>query len=76
MNDPIQISDAELLELPMELVNQLRYRFRKRWSELRLQRPQPYYDFELAKICAWLREHGYTMHVTIKGEITLRKKDK
>jgi hypothetical protein len=39
------------------------------------QRPQPYYDFEIAKICAWLIEHGYTMHVTLKGAVTLRKKE-
>lgn len=34
---------------------------------------QPYYDFEIAKICAWLKANGYTMHVTLKGEVTLRK---
>jgi len=38
------------------------------------QIPQPYYDFAIAEICAWLIEHGYTMHVTLKGNIRLRKK--
>jgi hypothetical protein len=37
---------------------------------------QPYYDFEVAKIVAWCRKHGYTCHVTLKGEVTLRKKRK
>lgn len=35
---------------------------------------QPYYDFAIAKICAWLKQHGFTMHVTLKGDFTLRKK--
>lgn len=35
---------------------------------------QPYYDFEIAKICVWLKANGYTMHVTISGNVTLRKK--
>lgn len=39
------------------------------------EQPQPYYDFEIAKICAWLKAHGYTMHVTLSGTVTLRKKD-
>lgn len=39
------------------------------------QRPQPYYDFEIAKICAWLIKHGYTCHVTLKGELWLEKKE-
>ena len=41
------------------------------------QRPQPYYDFEIAKICAWLKQHGYTCHVSFKGgiRIDLRPKD-
>lgn len=38
-------------------------------------RPQPYYDFEIAKICAWLKKHGYTCHVTLSGALTLRKKE-
>jgi hypothetical protein len=37
-------------------------------------RKQPYYDFEIAKICAWLKAHGYTGHVTLKGEVTIRDK--
>jgi len=35
---------------------------------------QTYYDFELAKISAWLKANGYTMHVTLNGNVTLRKK--
>ena len=38
------------------------------------QRPQPYYDFEIAKICAWLKRHGYRMHVTLAGNVTLVKR--
>lgn len=30
----------------------------------------------MAKVCAWLKEHGYTAHVTLKGSITLKKKEK
>ena len=36
---------------------------------------QPYYDIEIGKICVWLKENGYTMHVTLKGDIEFRKKD-
>lgn len=32
----------------------------------------PYYDVELAKICAWLKANGYTMHVTLAGAVTLK----
>ncbi len=39
-----------------------------------IQLPQPYYDFEIAKICVWLKKHGYTMHVTLRGDVTLRRK--
>lgn len=35
---------------------------------------QPYYDFELARICAGLKANRYTMHVTLAGEVTLRRK--
>lgn len=35
---------------------------------------QPYYDVEIAKICSWLRANRYTMHVTLQGAVTLRKK--
>lgn len=35
---------------------------------------QPYYDFELAKICMRLKTYGYTAHVNLKGELILRKK--
>jgi hypothetical protein len=38
------------------------------------QRPQPHYDFEIAKICEWLKKHKLTMHVTLKGEVTFKKK--
>jgi uncharacterized protein with PIN domain len=38
------------------------------------QRPQPYYDIELGRICRWLKEHGYTMHVKLNGDVELRKK--
>lgn len=34
----------------------------------------PYRDDEIAKICVWLKEHDCTMHVTLAGNITLRKK--
>ena len=37
-------------------------------------RPQLQTDFELAKVCAWLKANGYTMHVTLNGNVTLRKK--
>lgn len=39
-----------------------------------VQKAQPHYDFEIAKICTWLKKHGYTMHVTLSGDVTLRKK--
>lgn len=35
---------------------------------------QPYYDFEIAKICKWLRMNGLTMHVTLRGDVTFRDK--
>lgn len=38
-----------------------------------VQKAQPHYDFEIAKI-TWLKKHGYTMHVTLSGDVTLRKK--
>jgi hypothetical protein len=38
------------------------------------QRPQPYSDFKLAEICAWLKAHGFTMHVSLKGDVVLRRK--
>lgn len=39
-------------------------------------RAQPYYDFEIARICQWLKEHGYTMHVRLTGAVELRRKDR
>lgn len=35
---------------------------------------QPYYDIEIAKICEWLKKHGYTMHVSLSGVVVLKKK--
>lgn len=37
------------------------------------QKPQPYYDFEIAKICVWLKKHGYKCHVTLSGNVILVK---
>jgi len=34
---------------------------------------QPAYDFEIANISAWCRKHGYTCHVSLRGNIELRK---
>ena len=31
-------------------------------------------DIEMAKICSWLKAHGLTAHVTLAGELTLRRK--
>ena len=31
-------------------------------------------DFEIAKISAWCRKHGYTSHVSLRGQPELRKK--
>lgn len=38
-------------------------------------KPQPHYDFELAKVCDWLKKNKYTMHVSLNGEVVLVKKD-
>jgi hypothetical protein len=35
---------------------------------------QPTSDFEIARISAWCRKHGYTSHVSSRGELELRKK--
>jgi hypothetical protein len=35
---------------------------------------QPYYDFEIAKICVWLKQHGLTMHVTLRGDVAFKRK--
>ena len=35
---------------------------------------QPYYDFEIAKICVWLKKNGMSMHVTLKGDVSFKKK--
>jgi len=39
-----------------------------------IELPQPTSDFEIAKISAWCRKHGYTCHVSLRGELELRKK--
>lgn len=39
-----------------------------------LCRRQPYYDFEFAKISAWLKTYEYRCHVSLKGEVVLKKK--
>ena len=31
-------------------------------------------DSEIAKISAWCRKHGYTCHVSLRGQLELRKK--
>lgn len=36
-------------------------------------KPQPYYDFEIAKICAWLKERGLSMHVKSNGSVEFRR---
>ena len=38
-----------------------------------IEQPQPTSDFEIAKISAWCRKHGYTCHVSLRGNIELRK---
>src|SRR5262245_62078515 len=35
---------------------------------------QPAYDFEIANINAWCRKHGYTCHVSLRGQIEFRKR--
>lgn len=42
----------------------------------RLKQLQPTYVFEIAKISAWCRKHGYTCHVSLRGELELRKKQR
>jgi len=39
-----------------------------------IEQPQPTSDFEIAKISAWCRKHGYTCHVSLRGQLELRKK--
>lgn len=31
-------------------------------------------DCDMARICAWLLQHGYTCHVKLNGSLELRKK--
>jgi hypothetical protein len=31
-------------------------------------------DFEIAEISAWCRKHGYTCHVSLRGQLELREK--
>ncbi len=37
-------------------------------------KPQPHYDFELAKICQWLKKNKMTMHVSLKGDVYIKYK--
>jgi hypothetical protein len=39
-----------------------------------IEQPQPTSNFEIAKISAWCRKHGYTCHVSLRGQLELRKK--
>jgi len=39
-----------------------------------IEQPQPTYDLDIAKISAWSRKHGYTCHVSLRGQLELRKK--
>ena len=39
-----------------------------------IEQPQPTSDFEIAKISAWCRKHGYTCHVSLRGQLELRTK--
>ena len=39
-----------------------------------IEQPQPTSDFEIAKMSAWCRKHGYTCHVSLRGQLELRKK--
>lgn len=36
--------------------------------------PDPRHDEDIAAICRWLKERGLTMHVSLLGGVTLRKK--
>lgn len=37
---------------------------------------QPYYDFEIAKICQWLKKHKYKCFVSINGQVSLERRPK
>ena len=37
---------------------------------------QPYYDFEIARICSWLKKNGLTMHVSLNGNVVFKQKGK
>ena len=39
-----------------------------------IEQPQPTSDFEIAEISAWCRKHGYTCHVSLRGQLEFRKK--
>jgi len=39
-----------------------------------IEQPQPTSDFEIAEISVWCRKHGYTCHVSLRGQLELRKK--
>jgi len=32
-------------------------------------------DRKMAKICLWLKSHGYTAHVDLKGRVDLKDKE-
>lgn len=36
---------------------------------------QPYYDFEVAEICKWLKAHGKRMRVKLDGSVRIENKD-
>lgn len=38
------------------------------------EKPNRATDVRLAEICAWLKANGYTMHVSLKGHVELRRK--
>ena len=39
-----------------------------------IEQLQPTSDFDIAKISAWCRKHGYTCHISLRGQLELRKK--
>jgi hypothetical protein len=43
-------------------------------EKIKMMTFDPIDDFEIAKISAWCRKHGYTCHVSLRGQLELRKK--
>src|SRR5215471_14339986 len=37
-----------------------------------IEQPQPTSDFEIAQISAWCRKHGYTCHLSLRGQLEFR----